>query len=96
MATFGIVPTDANTGYGYIKSSRDNSNGAHKVEEFVKKPDLKTAKFYIKQGNYLWNSGMFMFQARFLLTSLQDPHLISLHQLITLLVIPYKTYILFV
>ena len=64
MATFGIVPTDANTGYGYIKSSRDNSNGAHKVEEFVKKPDLKTAKFYIKQGNYLWNSGMFMFQAR--------------------------------
>jgi mannose-1-phosphate guanylyltransferase / mannose-6-phosphate isomerase len=64
LATFGIVPTDANTGYGYIKSSRDNSNGAHKVEEFVEKPDLKTAKFYIEQGNYLWNSGMFMFQAR--------------------------------
>ncbi|MDC1111529.1 mannose-1-phosphate guanylyltransferase/mannose-6-phosphate isomerase [Alphaproteobacteria bacterium] len=64
LATFGIVPTDANTGYGYIKSSKDNSNGAHKVEEFVEKPDLKTAKFYIEQGNYLWNSGMFMFQAR--------------------------------
>jgi len=64
LATFGIVPTDANTGYGYIKSSKDNSNGAYKVEKFVEKPDLKTAEFYLEQGNYLWNSGMFMFQAR--------------------------------
>ena len=63
LATFGIVPTDANTGYGYIKSSKENDSGAHKVEEFVEKPDLKTAEFYIEQGNYLWNSGMFMFQA---------------------------------
>jgi mannose-1-phosphate guanylyltransferase/mannose-6-phosphate isomerase len=64
LATFGIVPTDANIGYGYIKSSKENSNGAYKVEEFVEKPDLKTAQFYLEQGNYLWNSGMFMFQAR--------------------------------
>ena len=64
LATFGIVPTDANVGYGYIKSSEENNDGAHKVEEFVEKPDLKTAQFYIDQGDYLWNSGMFMFQAR--------------------------------
>jgi len=64
LATFGIVPTDANTGYGYIKSSKDNNDGAYKVEEFVEKPDLKTAQSYLEQGNYLWNSGMFMFQAR--------------------------------
>ena len=64
LATFGIVPTDANTGYGYIKSSKENNNGAYKVEEFVEKPNLKTAEFYIEQGSYLWNSGMFMFQAR--------------------------------
>jgi mannose-1-phosphate guanylyltransferase/mannose-6-phosphate isomerase len=64
LATFGIVPTDANTGYGYIKSSKDNGNGVHKVEEFVEKPNLKTAEFYLEQGSYLWNSGMFMFQAR--------------------------------
>jgi len=63
LATFGIVPTEANIEYGYIKSSKYNSNGAHKVEDFVEKPDLKTAKFYLDQGNYLWNSGMFMFQA---------------------------------
>jgi mannose-1-phosphate guanylyltransferase/mannose-6-phosphate isomerase len=64
LAIFGIVPTDANTGYGYIKSSKDNNNGAHKVAEFVEKPDLKTAEFYLEKGSYLWNSGMFMFQAR--------------------------------
>ena len=63
LATFGIVPTDANTGYGYIKSSKENDNGAYKVEEFVEKPDLKTAEVYLEQGSYLWNSGMFMFQA---------------------------------
>ena len=64
LATFGIVPTDANTGYGYIKSSKENNNGAHKAEEFVEKPDLKTAQFYLEQGSYLWNSGMFMFKAQ--------------------------------
>ena len=70
LTTFGIVPTDANTGYGYIKSSRDNNDGAYKVEEFVEKPDLPTAESYIEQGNYLWNSGMFMFQANTLIDEL--------------------------
>jgi len=70
LATFGIVPTDANTGYGYIKASADSNNGAHKVEEFVEKPDLKTAESYLEQGNYLWNSGMFMFKADTLIDEL--------------------------
>jgi mannose-1-phosphate guanylyltransferase/mannose-6-phosphate isomerase len=63
LVTFGVVPTDANTGYGYIKSSKENNNGSFKAEEFVEKPDLKKAEFYFKQGSYFWNSGMFMFQA---------------------------------
>ena len=63
LVTFGIVPTDANTVYGYIKSSKERINGSYKVEEFIEKPDLITAKSYLDQGNYLWNSGMFMFQA---------------------------------
>ncbi len=63
LATFGIVPTNANIGYGYIKASKNDVNGAYKVEEFVEKPDLKTAEVYLEQGSYLWNSGMFMFQA---------------------------------
>ena len=70
LATFGIVPTGANTGYGYIKSSADSNDGAHKVEEFVEKPDLKTAQAYLEQGNYLWNSGMFMFKAATLIDEL--------------------------
>jgi len=70
LATFGIVPTNANTGYGYIKSSKESSNGAHKVEEYVEKPDLKTAQTYLEQGNYLWNSGMFMFKADVLIDEL--------------------------
>ena len=70
LVTFGIVPTEANTGYGYIKSSKENNNGAYKVKGFVEKPDIKTAKFYLGQGNYLWNSGMFMFQASVLIDAL--------------------------
>jgi len=70
LATFGIVPTDANTGYGYIKSSKNNNDGAYKVEEFVEKPDLQTAQAYLEQGNYLWNSGMFMFKAATLIDEL--------------------------
>ena len=70
LATFGIVPTDANTGYGYIESSKDNIDGAYKVEKFVEKPDLKTAQSYLEQGNYLWNSGMFMFKATTLVDEL--------------------------
>ena len=70
LATFGIVPTDANTGYGYIKSSKNNTDGAYKVEEFVEKPDLETAQAYLDQGNYLWNSGMFMFKAETLIDEL--------------------------
>jgi mannose-1-phosphate guanylyltransferase/mannose-6-phosphate isomerase len=70
LATFGIVPTDANTGYGYIKSSEENIDGAYKVEEFVEKPDLETVEKYLEQGNYLWNSGMFMFKAATLIDEL--------------------------
>ena len=70
LVTFGIVPTDANIGYGYIKSSKDNNGGAYQVEGFVEKPDLQTAQSYLEQGNYLWNSGMFMFQANTLINEL--------------------------
>jgi len=70
LATFGIVPTDANTGYGYIKSSKGTIDGTYKVEEFVEKPDLETAQSYLEKGNYLWNSGMFMFKAAVLIKEL--------------------------
>ena len=79
LVTFGIVPTDANTGYGYIKSAQDENNGVYMVEAFVEKPDLKMAESYLAQGNYLWNSGMFMFKASILIDELnaQSPDIVS-------------------
>jgi mannose-1-phosphate guanylyltransferase / mannose-6-phosphate isomerase len=70
LATFGIVPTDANTGYGYIKFSKEGVDGTYKVEEFVEKPNLRVAQSYLEQGDYLWNSGMFMFKANILIDEL--------------------------
>jgi len=80
LATFGIVPIDANTGYGYIKSSKNNIDGAYKVEEFVEKPNLETAEQYLEQGFYLWNSGMFMFKAAKLIDELNihSPEIVTL------------------
>ncbi len=70
LVVFGVVPHEANTGYGYIKSSKNNSDGAFHVKEFVEKPDFETAKTFLDQGNYLWNSGMFMFQSNTLIDQL--------------------------
>ncbi|ASI89237.1 mannose-1-phosphate guanylyltransferase/mannose-6-phosphate isomerase [Vibrio mediterranei] len=63
LVTFGIVPTTAETGYGYIKRGASLSNAAFKVDRFVEKPDLSTAQAYLDSGDYYWNSGMFMFKA---------------------------------
>ena len=62
LATFGIVPTAPETGYGYIMAG-DSSGTAFNVSKFVEKPDLETAKHYVSSGAYYWNSGMFMFKA---------------------------------
>ena len=70
LVTFGVVPTDVNTGYGYIKTSESDIDDVCKVENFVEKPDQETAKSYINQGSYLWNSGMFLFKASVLIDEL--------------------------
>ena len=65
LATFGIVPTAPETGYGYIRSGEPVGTGGagYRVARFVEKPDLATAQSFVLSGNYLWNSGMFMFRA---------------------------------
>ena len=80
LVTLGILPTDANTSFGYIKSSNDDNDGAFRVKEFVEKPDLPTAQRYLEQGNYLWNSGMFMFKADTLIDELttHSPDIVKL------------------
>lgn len=79
LVTVGIQPTYAATGYGYIRSktnSRSEIGDANNkyytvVEEFVEKPDEETAKEYLAQGNYLWNSGMFIWKASTILSYME-------------------------
>lgn len=63
LVTFGIIPTRAETGYGYIEKGTAIDTTAYEVKRFVEKPDLTTANSYVASGNFLWNSGMFMFRA---------------------------------
>lgn len=71
LVTFGIVPTFAATGYGYVKASGDESDGAYTLEKFVEKPCLEKAEEYIASGEYAWNSGMFVFKASTFLEELK-------------------------
>jgi len=87
LITFGIVPTSPETGYGYIKKGNpigsDNTLTtaieATDIEKFVEKPDLSTARQYVRSGNYCWNSGMFMFKASRVLSELEkfDPAIMT-------------------
>jgi mannose-1-phosphate guanylyltransferase/mannose-6-phosphate isomerase len=76
LATFGVVPTSPETGYGYIKANEhfDKSQAcrALAVEHFVEKPDRATAETYLASGDYFWNSGMFMFKASSYLAELEQ------------------------
>ncbi len=68
LVTFGITPSRPETGYGYIKlGAKSDAGEFYAVDSFVEKPNLETAKSYLEAGNYLWNSGMFLFQTGTLL-----------------------------
>lgn len=73
IVTFGIKPSKPETGYGYIKTfeTQKLNNCGHKVDEFKEKPDFETAKKYVEDGNYFWNSGVFMFKASVILEELE-------------------------
>ena len=62
LVTFGIVPSEPHTGYGYIEAG-DPIDGAYSVVSFKEKPDPATAAEYLGHGGYYWNSGMFLFKA---------------------------------
>ena len=67
IVTFGIKPSYPETGYGYINTTDVKISEGYKVNKFVEKPDVQTAEKYISEGNYYWNSGIFMFKASVLL-----------------------------
>lgn len=64
LVTVGLVPTRAETGYGYIKTGAALGIGAARaVDRFEEKPDVTTATAYTASGDYLWNAGMFVWRA---------------------------------
>lgn len=87
LVTFGIVPSHAETGYGYIEQGSSSDwcldsclpPSVHPVARFVEKPDHLTAQSYLESGRYLWNSGMFLFRASTLISELQQlaPEILS-------------------
>ena len=70
LVTFGIVPTRPETGYGYIEVEEyipSNTSKGYPIKKFVEKPNLETAKRFIEEKRFLWNSGMFLFKAETIL-----------------------------
>ena len=93
LITFGIQPTRPDTGFGYIKTRRSSpldkgglegigdGNAIYEVERFTEKPDDATAERFLKQGDYYWNSGMFVWRASVILAEIRQ-HLPAVHQVI--------------
>lgn len=73
LVTFGIVPTEPATGYGYIRKGAALPDGkaGFQIDSFVEKPDLETARTYVDSGDFCWNSGMFMFKTSAILQELE-------------------------
>ncbi len=75
LLTFGLEPTGPETGFGYLRQGeaygRAHDFPVFRLERFVEKPDLETARGYLEEGGYLWNSGMFAWRARDLVNELE-------------------------
>ena len=79
LVTFGIVPTSAETGYGYIErgacldaqNNAASTCSAYAVNRFVEKPDEETARQYVDSGDYFWNGGMFVFPVKLFLSEME-------------------------
>jgi mannose-1-phosphate guanylyltransferase len=83
LVTLGIAPSSPETGYGYIRydtGEEDRGDEYFRVKQFVEKPDLETAQQYLRSGEYLWNSGMFIWKASAILKAVHNqlPELYSL------------------
>jgi len=78
LVAFGVVPSEPETGYGYINAAVEGADGA-KICRFVEKPDKETAEKYLQSGEYFWNSGMFVFSAKVFLQELEkfEPSIIG-------------------
>lgn len=81
LVTLGIKPTSPNTGYGYIQYEQPAvSDNVFKVKTFTEKPDIELAKTFIASGDFLWNSGIFVWKAKNILSAFEK-HLPELYEL---------------
>ncbi|MCX7920927.1 MAG: mannose-1-phosphate guanylyltransferase [Clostridia bacterium] len=74
LITVGIKPTFPSTGYGYIRYTGDGEmelDGVYEVDEFIEKPGIESARRYVESGNYLWNSGMFVWKVSTILENIK-------------------------
>ena len=75
LLTFGVRPTRPETGFGYLRIGAEHGStgewSVHRLAEFVEKPDIDTARRYLAEGGYLWNSGMFVWPASELLEEIR-------------------------
>lgn len=72
LLTLGINPTFPNTGFGYIESDKNDTSTIKKVKQFREKPDYETAKKFLKEGNFLWNAGIFIWSVKSILASFEE------------------------
>lgn len=72
LVTIGITPSFPATGYGYIKFDKTEGSIVKSVSEFKEKPDIETAKDYLADGGYVWNSGMFIWKASIILAKFEQ------------------------
>lgn len=71
LITLGVDPGYPNTGYGYIKYNAEENTDLFKVEDFTEKPNFKKAEEFLKSGKYLWNAGIFVWSASYILQSFE-------------------------
>ncbi|WP_309572709.1 mannose-1-phosphate guanylyltransferase [Deinococcus sp.] len=72
LITIGMTPAYPATGYGYIELGTDVGPGIHQVARFTEKPDADTAKAFLATGNYMWNSGMFIWRVQSILRAYEE------------------------
>ncbi len=72
LVALGVQPTRPETGYGYLKIGKELGGQARRVDAFVEKPNLEKATQYLREGNYLWNGGMFIWRADVILAAFDE------------------------
>ena len=72
LITFGIRPTRPDTGFGYVKAHRGDTSDVYAVDRFTEKPDAVTAERFLREGDYYWNSGMFVWRASVILAEVRQ------------------------